>query len=1275
MNSESILSLPPPDPPALSKPWHQSFGEGLRNHIVGSLVKAIFPSPNPAALQDQRIKDLISYARKVEKEMFEIASDREEYYHLLAEKIYKIQKELQEKKNRRLEQSQRADGLPPQQIPSAASIKADIQQDVSRNIPDASLPNSIPDMNSEMEVDQEPKDIKPKIEPMEEVEEQAPPSTASEVPSTSADVKDVKDIKDIKPIKKEPEEVSKETITFDVEELRKMLIPVWKAVDSAEEAGPFRLPVDAELLQIPDYYDVIKNPMDLLTIRKRLDSNHYTTPKEFNADMWQMFDNAWLYNRKNSKVYKLCTKLSEIFVENMNPVMENLGFCCSNRFNFTPLAIICFGQSGCIIARDQTYYLYEASSSKYGVNVSERYIYCQKCFDALPACGLNLNEAQNEPPSFAPKDKFAQMKNDNIDTEPFETCKMCNRDWHRICANYYKKVFPEFICDTCRKAKGLPKPENKYTAKRLPHCKLSKHIETRVNNYINKKVGSKEKDKYEVVIRVLCSTEKEEEVKPLMKAKYSPQGFPEKFPYRTKAVFAFEVVDGVEICFFGLHVQEYGSECKAPNARRVYIAYLDSVHFFQPRELRTDVYHEILLAYLDYVKKLGYTMAHIWACPPSEGDDYIFHCHPPEQKIPKPKRLQDWYKKMLDKGVSENTVLEYKDIHKQAKDDGLSSPSDLPYFEGDFWPNIIEDCIRDIEKEEADRKREEDIADDEDDIFTLDDAKAKKPVFGASKPNKKSKSLKKAPSKTKKGKGSGSGNEVTDKLYTVLEKHKEVFFTIRLVSTQTELSNSTKPISDPDPLMPSDLMDGRDLFLSKAREEHWEFSSLRRARYSTLCFCHALHTQESKDMNYTCNSCQSTANWHCPNCDDFDLCNKCHTNNTHEHKLEKINTLIEVDKSADSTNSRNESIQRCIQSLVHACQCRDANCRRVTCHKMKKVVQHTKLCKKRQHTNCPVCKQLIALCCYHAKHCSQTNCAVPFCSNIRLKLQEQKRLQNRRADMLMRRRMEMLNSGSSSGPTQSHSSQPPPAPAPSKPQVNGSESPNTNPRNPSTGKKPGSSPSYNSTVPQMQQPSVQNAYNQNSQQISGMGPQQGQHQMQQQQMAYQQQQQQHPQQIPQQQHVNPQQTTMRNHMMQQQQPQIMQQRQMNQQQPQQNYMNTNQQQQQQMPGQQQQYIRQHDYMMSNQQQQQPTQQQISQQQYAAQMQQKMQMQQHGKRPPMMQAPPQQAPGSQQGMVQHNVRGGFRCNTPSNAPRPSGSSRPPSNPAQYNNDMWHSTNYK
>ena len=64
---------------------------------------------------------------------------------------------------------------------------------------------------------------------------------------------------------------------------------------------------------------------------------------------------------------------------------------------------------------------------------------------------------------------------------------------------------------------------------------------------------------------------------------------------------------------------------------------------------------------------MGFVWAHIWACPPSEGDDYIFHCHPPEQKVPKAKRLQDWYKAMLVKAQERKAIIEFKDIFKQVK--------------------------------------------------------------------------------------------------------------------------------------------------------------------------------------------------------------------------------------------------------------------------------------------------------------------------------------------------------------------------------------------------------------------------------------------------------------------------------------------------------------------------------------------------------------------------------------------------------------------------------
>lgn len=379
------------------------------------------------------------------------------------------------------------------------------------------------------------------------------------------------------------------------------------------------------------------------------------------------------------------------------------------------------------------------------------------------------------------------MKNDHLELEPFVDCMDCGRKQHQICVLHLETIWPGgFVCDRCLKQKGSKKKENKFNAKRLATSKLGIYIETRVNNFLKKK----EAGAGEVHIRVVSSSDKMVDVKPGMKHRFVDTGeMLNDFPYRAKALFAFEELDGIDVCFFGMHVQEYGSECSAPNTRRVYIAYLDSVHFFRPRQYRTAVYHEILLGYMDYVKQLGYTMAHIWACPPSEGDDYIFHCHPIDQKIPKPKRLQDWYKKMLDKGMIERTIQDYKDILKQATEDNLHSVAELPYFEGDFWPNVLEESIKELDQEEEEKRKLEAAEAAANAIFSGHDDN-EICLDGKKKGQKKAKKSNKSKASRKNNKKSSDqqGNDLSAKIFATMEKHKEVFFVIRLHSAQSAAS-------------------------------------------------------------------------------------------------------------------------------------------------------------------------------------------------------------------------------------------------------------------------------------------------------------------------------------------------------------------------------------------------------------------------------------------------------------------------------------------------------
>ncbi|KAL3805325.1 hypothetical protein HJC23_009032 [Cyclotella cryptica] len=500
-----------------------------------------------------------------------------------------------------------------------------------------------------------------------------------------------------------------------------------KGLQSHQHGWVFNSPVDPVELGLPDYFEVIKNPMDLGTVKKRLDNGLYRSIREVEADINLTFDNAMLYNPEGSVVWSMAKELKDKFETDFAALMKVLheeeeekrknGDACSlcgcEKLLFEPPVFYCNGLS-CRSKRIRR-------NSYYFVGGNNQYHWCQPCYEELKE-----SQAIELPDMTLKKSQLDKKKNNEVPEESWVQCDRCERWIHQICALFNtrqnKNQQSEFVCPSCtindRKKKGSLGPTSTTPmAEDLPRTKLSEHLEKHVREKFKSEMERLAKERAEaegismeeamritsdgggeIYIRQVTSMSRTLEVRERMLKRYSFKNYPNEFKYRCKCVIVFQNLDGVDVILFGLYVYEHDETNAPPNQRAVYISYLDSVYYMRPRKMRTFVYHELLISYMDYVRCKGYSTAHIWACPPLKGDDYILFAKPEDQKTPKDDRLRQWYLDMLKDCQRRGIVGKLTNAYDLYFSDPKNDASVLPYMEGDYFPAELENIIKDLEE-------------------------------------------------------------------------------------------------------------------------------------------------------------------------------------------------------------------------------------------------------------------------------------------------------------------------------------------------------------------------------------------------------------------------------------------------------------------------------------------------------------------------------------------------------------------------------------------------
>ncbi|XP_013880121.1 bromodomain-containing protein 4 isoform X2 [Austrofundulus limnaeus] len=119
-----------------------------------------------------------------------------------------------------------------------------------------------------------------------------------------------------------PEYINPNRPKRQTNQLQYLLKVVVKSLWKHQYAWPFHAPVDAVKLNLPDYYTIIKTPMDMGTIKKRLENSYYWNAQECIQDFSSMFTNCYIYNKPGDDIVLMAESLEKVFLQKVTEMPQ-----------------------------------------------------------------------------------------------------------------------------------------------------------------------------------------------------------------------------------------------------------------------------------------------------------------------------------------------------------------------------------------------------------------------------------------------------------------------------------------------------------------------------------------------------------------------------------------------------------------------------------------------------------------------------------------------------------------------------------------------------------------------------------------------------------------------------------------------------------------------------------------------------------------------------------------------------------------------------------------